>query len=598
MRKTKKLIAVILSVVTLLSATSVYASSVGSIASDTTVGVDTVQDAQTTYADKGIGTSSTDVYLTVDNSNITVGVPTTVIVSGTPTSEGKYIGDFSVSVTGDMSGTNRLYVGSTRQTIPLYSEGKDYKRGVVSQEQVVFDSSDLARGTTTTGKVEATSLTAGSWHGEFNIDINIVDYSKEPIIPSPDKATYVYVAPNGSDTTGNGSISNPYASLWKANESITTASESNPYVIKLADGTYNDLETVFSDDSEYLSSRQYYGYVAKDNVYYLGNPEHPENVVIDWNFANGFADVSSITNDMVTKCEIFHIFAGVNTAVSGLTLNAKNTLRVMHVETASISAKECRYSVSNCVLNYLAPDIPAKSQFYGAVVGKGGNDGDFGVWRNCTFNNYSTYHCWGVHDNIANATNGDPATYIIENCTFNCPVAYNTQSSRIGTSSQNRTDKHGRVIIIGGHSYNADGEYPLLVDEGSDITISTYNIDITTATRLVYDDDINDLSFYINGKQAYSNKFYVLYDRNYKVCLVGENAKDYYVSGYSLYKEKTSTKLVRSSRSNLGSSFVLDTSPNQWNDYGTSAEFYVSRKDGSAITSADLNKIQIHIEKI
>ena len=203
MRKAiKTIIAIGMATLTMFSATSVFASSVGSIANDTTVGVDTAQNAQTTYAEKGIGTSSTDVYLTIDNSNITVGVPTTVIVSGTPTSEGKYIGDYSVAVSGDMSGSDVLTVEPDSSTIDLHQSGKNDITASVSQVKTVFNNAELATGTTTTGKVEATSLTAGSWNSSFVMNIQVKNATQENITRNKEMLK-TFTAPKTLATTPN-----------------------------------------------------------------------------------------------------------------------------------------------------------------------------------------------------------------------------------------------------------------------------------------------------------------------------------------------------------------------------------------------------------
>jgi len=50
----------------------------------------------------------------------------------------------------------------------------------------------------------------------------------------------VYVATNGNDTTGNGSMGNPYLTIKAANTSITDSSATNRYVIKVAPGLYEE----------------------------------------------------------------------------------------------------------------------------------------------------------------------------------------------------------------------------------------------------------------------------------------------------------------------------------------------------------------------
>jgi len=52
---------------------------------------------------------------------------------------------------------------------------------------------------------------------------------------------FVYIAINGSDITGNGSINNPYATLSHALSTITTASQTNPFQIIMATGQYSEV---------------------------------------------------------------------------------------------------------------------------------------------------------------------------------------------------------------------------------------------------------------------------------------------------------------------------------------------------------------------
>lgn len=53
-----------------------------------------------------------------------------------------------------------------------------------------------------------------------------------------------YVAVNGSDTTGNGSVANPYASISHALSTITDNSPSNTYAVILAGGVYTESSTI------------------------------------------------------------------------------------------------------------------------------------------------------------------------------------------------------------------------------------------------------------------------------------------------------------------------------------------------------------------
>lgn len=173
MKRFSKTISMLLMALMLFYATPVFAGSTASTASDLTVGEDTAQGAVTAYGTVGEGNANTDVYLTVDNNNIAVGVPTEIVISGTPNSSGEYIGEYSVSVEGDIAGNYILTVEPESDTVALMQTGKSNTTASITQDQVTFDCNDLANNTKTQGRVSATSLTAGSWSGEFSMLINL-----------------------------------------------------------------------------------------------------------------------------------------------------------------------------------------------------------------------------------------------------------------------------------------------------------------------------------------------------------------------------------------------------------------------------------------
>lgn len=174
--------------VMLLSCTPVMAASVGSDASDKSVGEDTAQNSRTTYDEVGIGSSKTNVYLTVDSSDVLVGVPVEVILSGTPNEKGEYIGDYSVVVKGDFPGDETISV-VPEDHVTLKQEGKDGINASISQDKLAFSCSDVANGNNTSdGRITATGLTAGSWDGEFTFIISMI----KNIIPAGYTVLYKY----------------------------------------------------------------------------------------------------------------------------------------------------------------------------------------------------------------------------------------------------------------------------------------------------------------------------------------------------------------------------------------------------------------------
>ena len=178
MKKIKRFFAGFLSSVMILSAMPAFAASTGSVASDKSIGSDTVQGASTSYEEVGVGSSKTNVYLTVDNSNIKVGVPTTIILNGSPNENGEYVAQYGVSVSGDISGGSILTVEPSDNEVALQQAGKDDITATITQSQTQFSSDDLKNNLVTQGTVSATALTAGSWNGQtsFNIQLNQIEW--------------------------------------------------------------------------------------------------------------------------------------------------------------------------------------------------------------------------------------------------------------------------------------------------------------------------------------------------------------------------------------------------------------------------------------
>lgn len=172
--KSKKIISIILAVLMVFSVApfSAFAqSSIGSTSENTSIGEDVEQQAKTEYTEVEEGSTQTEVYLTVEDSNLVVSVPTTIIVSGTPNDTGEYIGEYSVSARGDIAGDKLIIIEPEEYNIKLHQSGRNDKDAVISQEQTEFTSDDVANGKTTSGKVTSTNLLAGSWNGTANFTI-------------------------------------------------------------------------------------------------------------------------------------------------------------------------------------------------------------------------------------------------------------------------------------------------------------------------------------------------------------------------------------------------------------------------------------------
>lgn len=259
----KALIAVGISALTVIGSAPSMASSIGSVASDPSIGEDPVQGVQTEYAETGVGSSDTDVYLTVDNSDVVVMVPTTVVLSGTPTDDGKYVGEYSVKVQGDMAGSEILTVEPQEDTVSLNQKGKSSVDASIEQQQTVFTADDLKNETTTTGTVTATGLTAGSWSANtaFNISIGqnrevLAKLASETFIP--DIGARYAESPTNTLSTSNIYQSKQYKFCWNTAEynviplselglqagdeiTIKNSSDNHTYYVLTGDSNWKEL---------------------------------------------------------------------------------------------------------------------------------------------------------------------------------------------------------------------------------------------------------------------------------------------------------------------------------------------------------------------
>lgn len=172
---------------------SALAASVGSTASDITAGEDVAQNAKTTYADVNLGDAKTKVYLTIDDSDRVVSVPTTIVLSGVPNAHGEYIGQYSVGVSGDMAGSKTVTVKPDDEIVALHQTGKNDKKAKIAQQQTVFSSADFKNNKMTTGTVTADKLTAGSWNTQTSFTISTEDTSK-PIYSAKDGYSSGYIS--------------------------------------------------------------------------------------------------------------------------------------------------------------------------------------------------------------------------------------------------------------------------------------------------------------------------------------------------------------------------------------------------------------------
>ena len=225
----KTAMATVMAVATMMSATSVFAANtnyVNSVGSDkgdiailgdssyTVIGQDIAQDKHSEYTTvtptyDGV-TSNVDVYATIaegsdayDPTNpeadedgfvdgsILVGLPTVLIMSGTPDADGYYVAEGKGKVKGNIAGTTVINVVPDA-TFTMAQSGKsdinatvtqDYKRFVVSTSSLT--GTDVNKNVTPTFNDNAVfnvtaktnEATAGSWHGAFNYTVSLTQQS-------------------------------------------------------------------------------------------------------------------------------------------------------------------------------------------------------------------------------------------------------------------------------------------------------------------------------------------------------------------------------------------------------------------------------------
>lgn len=245
------------------------------------------------------------------------------------------------------------------------------------------------------------------------------------------KMNYIYVSPTGNDETGDGTESNPYATIYHANETITDNGELNRYTIKVANGTYTDLQERYAGDAETLGAFQ--GVRTKNYVYYEGNIENPSACIIKWDGSEGF-DLETYSNDQaVDKCP-FHIVGSssegaMHTSVRGFKIIGKNLRYAMHCETAGYG-HDVEYEVGDMILEwYGRPDVIDNTHEIPAI-GTGSSPLEKAYFHDISIDFHSTKHDgteyrfgFQNHDNANKYVNSSPAvicgaSYKFENINF------------------------------------------------------------------------------------------------------------------------------------------------------------------------------------
>lgn len=113
------------------------------------------------------GTSETTVYADID-TEYTVTLPKVAKLDKTTKDS-----DYTVKVQGDIAGTDSIIV-EPETSFAMHTDGKDDVTATVSQTKTKFEASEITGdGATEAGKIAALGLTAGSWNGSFNFNVQL-----------------------------------------------------------------------------------------------------------------------------------------------------------------------------------------------------------------------------------------------------------------------------------------------------------------------------------------------------------------------------------------------------------------------------------------
>ena len=262
------------------------------------------------------------------------------------------------------------------------------------------------------------------------------------------KMNYIYVSKNGNDTTGDGSIYKPYATIYHANETITDNSENNRYTIIVGNGTYTDLQEKYAG----TFSKQYEGVVCKSYVYYTSEtPLEPDKTVIKWDGATGFT--KPITNEEISDKTPFHITKSIDTAIIGFKFECKNLRYCAHIETVNPIYGAVNFKYENCIFEW--GGIPDVSDFTHPRpnVGMGTTYYERGIFRNCIFNNTNPSTENGgnhliiqTHDNTLNP---DCSIKIGENIKVeNCKIIITDGSPFVDINLRNKQSQYDALPLF------------------------------------------------------------------------------------------------------------------------------------------------------
>ena len=132
-----------------------------------------VKAEDTTQQATEAGTKSATVEYSQDSS-FTITIPKTIVIS-TETKSAEY----SLTVVGDVKGSEKVTIVPDTTVVMSDAKGKDPVNATVTQTKTEFTWDEVVTpGTSTTGTITATDLTAGVWTGTLNFTIGLAAVSE------------------------------------------------------------------------------------------------------------------------------------------------------------------------------------------------------------------------------------------------------------------------------------------------------------------------------------------------------------------------------------------------------------------------------------
>lgn len=129
-----------------------------------------------------------------------------------------------------------------------------------------------------------------------------------------------------------------FNSIVKAHNSIKYSGELNRFIIKIADGEYDEFNTLWGSTIE--TTDNYIGIIVKNFVFFDGNTFQPENCKLIFDGASNIPSGSATYADLFKKC-IFHI-----TSYDGnFAYNIWNTKRQYSIQGFYFDVKNARYCI-------------------------------------------------------------------------------------------------------------------------------------------------------------------------------------------------------------------------------------------------------------